>query len=87
MKTLHQVVTKLPVNRRAKISARAKALGARVKQTAERGNRTVKYTAGEIGRVRVVENFLPSAEKLTKQKSKVAAKRGRHKGNVHNDTR
>jgi hypothetical protein len=26
--------------------------------------RTVKYTAGEIGRVRVVEDFLPSAEAL-----------------------
>jgi len=27
-------------------------------------NRTVKYTTGEIGRVRVVEDFLPSPDEL-----------------------
>jgi hypothetical protein len=36
--------------------------------------KTTKYTAGEIGRVRVVEDILPSAKTLTKRKSKVVAK-------------
>jgi hypothetical protein len=36
--------------------------------------KTTKYTGGEIGRVRVVEDFLPSAKKLTKRKSKAVAK-------------
>jgi predicted DNA binding CopG/RHH family protein len=34
-------------------------------------NRTVKYTAGEIGRVRVVEDFLPSPEALVTREENV----------------
>jgi hypothetical protein len=34
-----------------------------------------KYVAGEIGRVRVIEDFLPSAKALAKRKSKATAKR------------
>lgn len=34
-----------------------------------------KYTAGEVGRVCVVEDFLPSAKKLTKRKNKAATTR------------
>jgi hypothetical protein len=30
-------------------------------------NRTVKYTAGEIGRVRLVEDFLPAPDALVKR--------------------
>ena len=34
-------------------------------------NRTVKYTAGEIGRVRVVEDFLPPPEALVAREDNV----------------
>jgi predicted DNA binding CopG/RHH family protein len=34
-------------------------------------NRTVKYTAGEIGRVRVVEDFLPSPDALVTREENV----------------
>ena len=34
-------------------------------------NRTVKYTAGEIGRVRVVEDFLPSPDALVPREENV----------------
>ena len=34
-------------------------------------NRTVKYTAGEIGRVRVVEDFLPSPDTLVPREENV----------------
>jgi predicted DNA binding CopG/RHH family protein len=34
-------------------------------------NRTVKYTEGEIGRVRVVEDFLPPPEALVPQEDNV----------------
>ena len=34
-------------------------------------NRTVKYTAGEIGRVRVVEDFLPPPEALVPREENV----------------
>ena len=34
-------------------------------------NRNVKYTAGEIGRVRVVEDFLPSPEALVPREENV----------------
>ena len=34
-------------------------------------NRTVKYTAGEIGRVRVVEDFLPSPDALVPREDNV----------------
>ncbi len=34
-------------------------------------NRTVKYSAGEIGRVRVVEDFLPSPEALVTREENV----------------
>jgi predicted DNA binding CopG/RHH family protein len=34
-------------------------------------NRTVKYTAGEIGRVRVVEDFLPSPDSLVTREENV----------------
>lgn len=34
-------------------------------------NRTVKYTAGEIGRVRVVEDFLPSPDALATREENV----------------
>ncbi|MBI2715263.1 MAG: hypothetical protein HYX37_12545 [Rhizobiales bacterium] len=34
-------------------------------------NRTVKYTAGEIGRVRVVEDFLPPPDALVPREENV----------------
>ena len=34
-------------------------------------NRTVKYTAGEIGRVRVIEDFLPSPDHLVPREDNV----------------
>jgi predicted DNA binding CopG/RHH family protein len=34
-------------------------------------NRTVKYTTGEIGRVRVIEDFLPSPESLVTREESV----------------
>ena len=34
-------------------------------------NRTVKYTAGEIGRVRIVEDFLPAPEALVAREDNV----------------
>jgi predicted DNA binding CopG/RHH family protein len=34
-------------------------------------SRTVKYTAGEIGRVRVVEDFLPSPDALVPREENV----------------
>lgn len=34
-------------------------------------NRTVKYTAGEIGRVRVIEDFLPSPDALVPREDNV----------------
>jgi predicted DNA binding CopG/RHH family protein len=34
-------------------------------------NRTVKYTAGEIGRVRVVKDFLPSPDALVPREENV----------------
>jgi len=34
-------------------------------------NRTVKYTAGEIGRVRVIEDFLPSPDRLVPREENV----------------
>ena len=34
-------------------------------------NRTVKYTAGEIGRVRVVEDFLPAPDELVAREDNV----------------
>jgi len=34
-------------------------------------NRTAKYSAGEIGRVRVVEDFLPSPEALVTREENV----------------
>ena len=34
-------------------------------------NRTVKYTTGEIGRVRVVEDFLPAPEALVAREDNV----------------
>ena len=34
-------------------------------------NRTVKYTAGEIGRVRVIEDFLPSPDALVPRENNV----------------
>lgn len=34
-------------------------------------NRTVKYTEGEIGRVRVVEDFLPSPDTLVTREENV----------------
>ena len=34
-------------------------------------SRTVKYTAGEIGRVRVVEDFLPAPEALVPREENV----------------
>lgn len=34
-------------------------------------NRTVKYTAGEIGRVRIVDDFLPAAEALVAREDNV----------------
>jgi hypothetical protein len=37
-------------------------------------SRTVKYTAGEIGRVRVVEDFLPSPDKLVTREGEAGGK-------------
>ncbi len=34
-------------------------------------NRTVKYTTGEIGRVRVIEDFLPSPDSLVTREESV----------------
>jgi predicted DNA binding CopG/RHH family protein len=34
-------------------------------------NRTVKYTAGEIGRVRVIKDFLPSPDDLVPREDNV----------------
>lgn len=34
-------------------------------------NRTVKYTAGEIGRVRIVDDFLPAPEALVAREDNV----------------
>ena len=34
-------------------------------------NRTVKYTTGEIGRVRVIEDFLPSPDNLVPREDNV----------------
>jgi len=34
-------------------------------------SRTVKYTAGEIGRVRVIEDFLPSPDRLVPREDNV----------------
>jgi hypothetical protein len=34
-------------------------------------NKTVKYTAGEIGRVRLVEDFLPSPDTLVTREENV----------------
>jgi predicted DNA binding CopG/RHH family protein len=34
-------------------------------------SRTVKYTAGEIGRVRVIEDFLPSPDQLVSRDDNV----------------
>jgi predicted DNA binding CopG/RHH family protein len=34
-------------------------------------NRTVKYTAGEIGRIRVIQDFLPSPEALVPREENV----------------
>ncbi len=34
-------------------------------------NRTVKYTAGEIGRVKVIEDFLPSPDALVAREDNV----------------
>ena len=34
-------------------------------------NRTVKYTTGEIGRVRIVKNFLPRPEELVLREDNV----------------
>ncbi len=34
-------------------------------------NRTVRYTAGEIGRVKVIEDFLPSPEALVAREDNV----------------
>ncbi len=34
-------------------------------------SRTVRYTAGEIGRVRVVEDFLPSPDRLVPREDNV----------------
>lgn len=38
------------------------------------GSRTVKYTAGKIGRVKVVEDFLPSPDALA---NAIRTKRGK----------
>jgi predicted DNA binding CopG/RHH family protein len=34
-------------------------------------NRTIKYTAGEIGRVKVIEDFLPSPDALVAREDNV----------------
>ncbi len=41
------------------------------KERRSMSNRTVKYTAGEIGRVRVVEDFLPSPDALAPREQNV----------------
>ena len=35
------------------------------------GNRTIKYTAGEIGRIKVIDDFLPSPDALVAREDNV----------------
>ena len=50
-------------------------------------NRTVKYTAGEIGRYRIVEDFLPSPDALVAREDNVKVTLGLSRRSVESARR